>query len=171
MYEVENRIPNFDLYPKKKIDINAKVGILDIIDEINNKIKSIQKDCIVVCFDYYHGVNEMLFEDIAKALQPQLIIHSDIAKYDESMIQNKFGKFITEDRVNGVFSVGNIEEFFDVDKIKDIQNKIQGTKGLVIVYGVASQVVCNPDILISGSISYQTIKDRYNQGLGNWEKT
>ena len=39
MYEVENRIPNFDLYPKKKIDINAKVGILDIIDEINNKIK------------------------------------------------------------------------------------------------------------------------------------
>ena len=168
MYEVENRIPNFDLYPKKKIDINAKVGILDIIDEINNKIKSIQKDCIVVCFDYYHGVNEILFEDIAKALQPQLIIHSDIAKYDESMIQNKFGKFITEDRVNGVFSVGNIEEFFDVDKIKDIQNKIQGTKGLVIVYGVASQVVCNPDILISGSISYQTIKDRYNQGLGNW---
>ena len=107
----------------------------------------------------------MLFEDIAKALQPQLIIHSDIAKYDESMIQNKFGKFITEDRVNGVFSVGNIEEFFDVDKIKDIQNKIQGTKGLVIVYGVASQVVCNPDILISGSISYQTIKDRYKQGL------
>lgn len=97
-----------------------------------------------------------------------MIIHSDIAKYDESMIQNKFGKFITEDRVNGVFSVGNIEEFFDVDKIKDIQNKIQGTKGLVIVYGVASQVVCNPDILISGSISYQTIKDRYNQGLGNW---
>ena len=57
MYEIKNRVPNFDLYPKKNINISAKVGFIDIVNEINDQIKLIQKDRIVICFDYYHGVN------------------------------------------------------------------------------------------------------------------
>ena len=39
MYEVENRVPNFDLYPVKTMnDIKANVGVDEIVKTIKNQI-------------------------------------------------------------------------------------------------------------------------------------
>ena len=38
MYEVENRVPNFDLYPVKTMnDIKANVGVDEIVKTIKNQ--------------------------------------------------------------------------------------------------------------------------------------
>lgn len=166
MYEIENRIPNFDLYPVKKMkDIKAIIGLEDIVKKIKEKIN---KDKFVICIDYYHGVNETIIEQIVQKLNPSLIIKSYEAQYCEDIIQDKFGKFITEDRVNGVFSVAKIHEFFNPDIIQELKHNIENTTGLVIVYGVGASLITKGDLLIYGSISYQTIKDRYQKGLDNW---
>ncbi len=166
MYEIENRIPNFELYPVKKMKgIKAIVGLEDIVKKIKEKIN---KDKFVICIDYYHGINEAIIEQIVQKLNPSLIIKSHEAQYCEDIIQDKFGKFITEDRVNGVFSVAKIHEFFNPEIIQKLKHNIENTSGLVIVYGVGASLITKGDLLIYGSISYQTIKDRYQKGLDNW---
>ena len=66
MYEVENRVPNFDLYPVKTMnDIKANVGVDEIVKTIKNQIN---KDNYIICFDYYYGINEKVIKDIIEIL-------------------------------------------------------------------------------------------------------
>ena len=66
MYEVENRVPNFDLYPVKTMnDIKANVGVDEIVKTIKNQIN---KDNYIICFDYYYGINEKVIKDIIEML-------------------------------------------------------------------------------------------------------
>lgn len=166
MYEVENRVPNFDLYPVKTMnDIKANVGVDEIVKTIKNQIN---KDNYIICFDYYYGINEKVIKDIIEMLNPTSLFDSNFAKYSEDIVQEKFGTFITEDRVNGVFSIAKIIDYFDQKKIQELRNKIKESKGLTILYGVGASLITRGDLLVYGSISYQTIKDRFQNGLTNW---
>ncbi|WP_249028778.1 class I mannose-6-phosphate isomerase [Tannockella kyphosi] len=169
MYEVENRVPNFDKYPVKAVPgVVATKGIDAIVEELNKKIGSLNKEKVVVCIDYYHGINENLVKEIANKLSPSLIVDGDDCKYDESIISKKFAQYITEDRVNGVYIVGTIADFLDPECIEATKKQIEEAKGLVVVHGVAASLVCNPDVLVYGNISSQTIKDKWKEGLDNW---
>ena len=166
MYEVENRVPNFDLYPVKTMnDIKANIGVDEIVKTIKNQIN---KDNYIICFDYYYGINEKVIKDIIEMLNPTSLFDSNFAKYSEDIVQEKFGTFITEDRVNGVFSIAKIIDYFDQKKILELRNKIKESKGLTILYGVGASLITRGDLLVYGSISYQTIKDRFQNGLTNW---
>ena len=58
-YYDETRTPNFNLHPVSKIkDVSSIKGHENIADAIKEKITSLNKEKIVVVFDYYHGINE-----------------------------------------------------------------------------------------------------------------
>lgn len=167
MYEVEERNPNFELYPMKKIDCKYVFsGFQVIVDELK---KHIVKPSTVICIDYYYGVNQTLIEkEIINALNPDHVICVDEAKYPEEVISKKFHCFITDDRVNGVFSFAKIQEFFDPDKIALLQKQIHEEEGLIVVYGVGAGLIHAGDLSVYGSMSYQTIKNRFMDGMDNW---
>ena len=77
MYEVENRVPNFDLYPVKTMnDIKANIGVDEIVKIIKNQIN---KDNYIICFDYYYGINEKVIKDIIEMLNPTSLFDSNFA--------------------------------------------------------------------------------------------
>lgn len=170
MYEIKNRIPNFELYPVKTIEgMQGLKGVQSIIDELQFELSKIEKSQKIVCIDYYYGVDENIVrENLVNALSPELVIDVGEARFPEDIISKKFGQFITEDRTNGVFSVANIEDFFDSEKLVELREKSEKSQGLVVIYGVGASLVTHGDICVYGSISYQTIKDRFEKGLDNW---
>ena len=75
---------------------------------------------------------------------------------------------MTNDRINGVFAIGNLEEYFDEKKVKMAQDDIKKSKGLVIVYGIGASRVVKGNILIYNNITIQRIKDGFFGKLENW---
>ena len=61
-----------------------------------------------------------------------------------------------------------IQEFFDPDKIALLQKQIHEEEGLIVVYGVGAGLIHTGDLSVYGSMSYQTIKNRFMDGMDNW---
>ena len=169
----KERTPNFEANPVVKVsDINSLLGYDLIVDEISNAIEVKKKEngkiCVVI--DCYHGVGqEEIFDNLVSKLDADLIINSEQAKYPEKIIFDKFKKFIVpEDRTYGVFSVGDITEFFNNDDVIRLREEIDHTDGVTVIYGVGASIIHCGDILIYGNIARQEIKDRYRKGLDNW---
>lgn len=170
MFENKNREINFEEYPVQKIDnLSSMNGYDEIVEEIKKQIKKVNKDKCLITFEYYHGVNEeIIFDKIIKKLGAEVLINSNDAKYEEDIILKKFHKNITDDRINGVYAFEKIDEYFSPEKIDELNEKIMKSSGLIILYGVASSVICRGDINVYANISTQTIKNKYAQGMDNW---
>ena len=67
-------------------------------------------------------------------------------------LHNRLDRYMTNDRINGVFAIGNLEEYFDEKKVKMAQDDIKKSKGLVIVYGIGASRVVKGNILIYNNI-------------------
>lgn len=160
----------FDLHPTFVVEgTKSWEGYQDILSEIKRKIQAFNQEKITVVFDYYHGIDEQLIqEEIIQKLNADWIISSNDYKYPEEVIQEKFGNFITEDRINGVFSTCKIVEFFNAEKVAQLNDELENYSGLTVVYGVAASAIVTGDLLIYGNVSVQTVKDRYLEGMSNW---
>lgn len=169
MYNIENRIPNFELHPVYEIPgTKSWKGYEQILGILKERIRN-EKDNLVIVFDYYHGYNEEIIKrELIDKLPSNLLIDSNTIKFPEKVIAEKFHRFITDDRINGVFSCCKIDEFFDQEKVIEVQKKISQQKGITIVYGVAASTICDYDILVYGNVSVQKIKEGYFKNLTNW---
>ena len=52
------------------------------------------------------------------------------------------------------------------DKIALLQKQIHEEEGLIVVYGVGAGLIHTGDLSVYGSMSYQTIKNRFMDGIG-----
>ena len=171
MYNNNNRETTFEVYPTLELTALTSISGNDaIVSRLKEEIDKIEGSRKVVVFDYYHGTNEeVLLNGIINKLKPDLIVASDKAKYPELIIQEKFGEYITDDRICGVFYWGGIEKFFDASSIASLNEEVEKVTGLIVIYGVAATTVyANADLVVYGNLSLQTIKDRYRNGLDNW---
>lgn len=162
------RIPNFNVNPYIEIPNSISYSeATDIVKVLNKDIK--EKNIHVITFDYYHGVDEKeLYNNIISKLDADLLVNTDMVKFPEKIIYEKFKNFITDDRCNGVSSTCKINEFFDQVLINEAKDRINKEDGLTIVYGVGASVVCEGDLLIYCDIEMEEIKRRYKNGLDNW---
>ncbi|TAH68296.1 MAG: hypothetical protein EWM47_08225 [Anaerolineaceae bacterium] len=166
----EIRMPNFEERPIKEIKNSFSVrGYSKITRQLNKGIDTIAKEKKVIVFDYYHGVDEQaMLDNVLRNIGNATLIDSSHAKYSEDIIMDKFGKYITDDRIFGVYCWEIIDACFDPIKVKEIRDRIEEASGLVILYGVASSIITRGDILVYCNISYQEINKRYMEGLDNW---
>ncbi len=132
---------------------------------IHDALKNIRKG--VVVFETYPGIDlDVLRKRIIEGLNPdQLIFIEQYAKPEETL--NEMLKYnLTDDRVFGTYSYHHIEDFYDLNQIKSLNQSIDKNK-LTIVYGFGASLI-EFDTLIMVSLTRWEIQLRYRQGLTNF---
>ncbi len=165
----ENRKPNFNMHPVTTIpDTVSFKGAGKIVDELKKAIKE-KGGKVVIVFNYYYGINEEKFyQDVVSKIGADLEISSEEAHYPETVIWQKYGKNITEDRILGVYVTDHIDECFDPEILARQRKQIEECTGVVAVYGTAAAVVCEGDILVYCDISKKEVGARQIKGQPNW---
>jgi mannose-6-phosphate isomerase class I len=108
--------------------------------------------------------------DLFPLLFPNKIILTDEYAYSVGEVQEKIKDTITEDRVFGVLSQYTIEQFFHEESIEKAKKEIKDAVGLVIVYGMGTNVLSDPDIIVYADLPRWEIQCRYrDENLKNWK--
>ncbi len=171
MYEkINERTSNFDLHPVFTIkETQSWKGYQEMGRIINKDISEFESKCVLVIDSYYHTNHKELRKYlIDNIIKPQLIICTDDLMADNNILHERLDKFITEDRINGVFAVGQIGEYFDFKKIKAAQELIKNTLGTIVVYRIGASLITKGDILVYNNITIQRVKEGYFSTLTNW---
>ncbi len=125
-----------------------------------NKIKKLKK---IVVVEFYHGVDENEFiNELNSRLEPTLFINAKDALLSEEEIKKMVFPDVTDDRIFGYMSRLNLIDFFDSNKIKQLNAKIENlNEGVILVSGIGASVVCeNWDILIYADMARWEIQLR-----------
>ncbi|MGL4914350.1 MAG: class I mannose-6-phosphate isomerase [Romboutsia sp.] len=147
-------------------------GYKNILKEIEEKLDNTKKENKVIDIDFYPGVRaEEIRENIINKLNASNIIFTDDdIFYDNEYVTDKIKDFMTEDRVFGVMCNYNFIDFINTEKLKFVKEKIENNKGLTIVYGVCTNLLCKADIHIYCDLARWEIQQRYRNGeIPNWK--
>ena len=168
------RISNYDKEPTRHIKEYSNQAWQEyesILQEIIKKIDRLNKDKITIVIDCYTGVDEdEVLTAFKEGLNPIKTINAHQANYDEKKISEMLKKNITDDRVFGLLSHHNIQEFFEEAIIRSMREEIQAIDhGIVLVYGVGASLITEGDILIYADLARWEIQKRMRrEEIGNW---
>ncbi len=168
IYEKEREV-NYDLSPVLDLDdITIHEGFDEIVSEIRKHLSDHPEKKVIV-FDWYANIHEqLLFDRIISRLGIRKLINAYDARISEETVQERYHRFITDDRLNGVYSICNMDEFYIPEKVEEIRREIESSDERVVVYGAGARVIVEPDLLIYSDISAQTVTERLSAGMGNW---
>lgn len=164
---------NYDLRPQINIKgcANGFSSYAAIANELKTEIIKKNKKNIVLAIETYPGVNHAELETyLFPLLFPNKTILTDEYAYSAGEVQEKIKDTITEDRVLGVLSQYRIEQFFHEESIEKAKKEIKDTVGLIIVYGIGTTVLSDPDIIVYADLPRWEIQCRYrDENLKNWK--
>ncbi len=168
------RTPNYDKYPYVEVkgyEDNAWSEYKNIIDELNKKINTMGRKNVVVTVDCYPGVKEQeVLTALLEGIKPSLLIKSEEAAFSGDKITNMISRNLTDDRVFGVLSCHNLEEFFDTDRINQFRVQIKENQGITLIYGVGAVLIDKGDVLVFADLARWEIQQRYRRKeLANWQ--
>jgi mannose-6-phosphate isomerase class I len=125
----------------------------------------------VLVLDGYPGVR---FDEILAGLMESLplaaVIDVRLANLPDEDVERMLARNITNDRVFGVLSCHNIEEFFDARRLAALRGRVEAAgEGVTLVYGVGASLVSRGDVLLYADLARWEIQQRYRSGeMGNW---
>lgn len=164
---------NYDVRPEVSIKNynTAWEGYESIVSKLKETIREVEKSQLVLAIENYPGVrNEEIVKEIIEKLEPAKVIFSDDVSLDSETVTNMIQRNLTDDRVFGLVSHHEIDEFFDKAKLEKVQKEINESEGLVVVYGTgATVVVPKPDLLVYADLSRWEIQLRHRAGMPNWK--
>lgn len=166
---------NYDKEPYVQVpgcENQAFAGYSSITQEILKKIHTLRQAAAIVTIECYPGVRkEEVLPPLTEALSPCLIIDADDYSLDGEAITQRVQRELTDDRVFGMMSIRNLEEFFDHKKISEAQNNIAAiSHGIVLLYGTGASLIHKGHILIYADLARWEIQQRYRRAqLGNWK--
>ena len=168
-----NLYNNYDKFPEvviKGFDNCSWEGYDDILFEIEESIKKLNKNKVVLVLDFYPGVYENEIIGAFRRLNPSLLIKTDDCTYDRKTINHMIKDNLTDDRVFGVLTTKRLEEFFMREKLEEAKKTIDlHEKGLILVYGVGASLITRGDILLYFDLARWEIQQRFRAGMGNWK--
>ncbi len=154
----------FNKFPSVKMPENFKchTGWGNICEQITTDLNKIKKLKKVVVIEYYHGINEKEFnKEFVPVLKPDLHIDAKNALLPEKKIEEIVFPDVTDDRIFGFITRLDLDHFFDWDKINDINEVIEETKGVVLITGIGASILCKEwDILIYADMARWEIQNR-----------
>lgn len=163
----------YNLRPEINIKdtLNGFSGFEDIAEELIKMIDSKKKDTVVLAIESYPGVNHSeLKNDLFPLLLPNKTIFTDDYAFTVEEVQERIQDIITEDRVFGILSHYNIEQFFHKKSIEKAKSEIEKFSGLIIVYGMGTTLLSDPDIIVYADLPRWEIQCRYrDEDLENWK--
>jgi len=166
-----NKIPNFS------VQGDLFSGWDSILKELKIKIDNSTGKRYILVVECYQGVYHQELENGFLQLHPDTMINSADAFYSEEKIKEITFPDITDDAIFGYLTRLNYNNFIDQEKVGSIREKIQKSKGLVIVYGHAAALIADEfDCLIYADMARWEIQLRQrkhevnNLGLTNHEE-
>ncbi|PEL13666.1 class I mannose-6-phosphate isomerase [Bacillus sp. AFS017336] len=163
----------YDLRPEVVIkDFKASwEGYEGIVLKLKETIQEKKHSNFILSIESYPGVrNEEIVSEIIEKMKPQKIIFSDDIAFDSKTITKMIKRNLTDDRVFGLMAHHDLEEFFDEEKLKKVQQEIKNAEGLIVIYGTGSTVITpKPDLLIYADLARWEIQLRYRAGAPNWK--
>lgn len=160
-----NLKPTVDVRNKGK----AIVGYRAIIEEIKSYLGN-REDAVIV-LECYPGVRKEEIENDFLGEFPEIKEKIFIDEYGLTVeeVQKKIRDHITEDRVFGVYSHYNIQDFYPSEQLEAARERLAG-KGLKVIYGFGASLLTKADVLISIGVSRWEIQLRYrNEQMTNWK--
>ncbi|MCT4705264.1 class I mannose-6-phosphate isomerase [Enterobacteriaceae bacterium H16N7] len=161
----------YDKYPEiciKGFENQAWSGWQAIRQALKPRLTNRGKTVVVI--DCYPGVRlEELREQLIDKLSPALLVNAEAARLSEKHLHDLLAQNLTDDRVFGVLSCHQLDEFFCPDKLAALQQEVELASGLVVVYGPGAALVHEGDILLYADLARWEIQQRFRTGeLGNW---
>lgn len=157
----------YDKFPKTRIDNHKAIrGYLDICDKLNEIIKNKN----IITFEFYPGVDsEEVLENLISRLNVDRVINIEDYALPIEEIDQMIKRNLTDDRVFGLMSHFQIEEFYNLEKIEELKKSInKNEKTLIYGFG-ASQI--KSDLLVYFDMARWEIQLRYRKGMPNWRCT
>ena len=169
----------FKKFPSVKMPeaLKCHSGWENICEQIHEDLQKIKNSKKVIVIEYYHGINEKeIAEEFIKILKPDLNIDTKSAFLPDTEIKQMVFPDVTDDRVFGFMTRLNLEDFFDPNKIHDLNEIIERTSGVVIIAGIGASILRKDwDILIYADMARWEIQLRMrrnevnNLGINNKE--
>ena len=158
-----------------EIEIQSPAKIVTSYDEIVQTLLEQKQpnQALTIAIECYPVTNEqLLLEKIIQPLKPALLINGNELFIKSSELSEKIQDNLTDDRIFGLMSHHNLEDFIDKKKVEKITEKLneKQTQGeLSIIYGVGASLVATIDLLIYVDLARWEIQKRYRSGeYSNW---
>ena len=154
----------YNKFPHTKVENHT---VICGYDKIAHKINELLKDHNVIAFEFYPGVNnEEVKEQLISKLNVDCVINAEDYALPINEIDSMIKRNLTDDRVFGVMSHYVIEDFYDMDKITQLNANIDSNKK-TLVYGFGSSLIKH-DLLVYFDMARWEIQLRYRKGMPNW---
>ncbi|WP_314138825.1 mannose-6-phosphate isomerase [Buttiauxella noackiae] len=163
---------SYDKYPEVSVsgfDHHAWQGWPAIQQAVSKQLARSGKTVLVI--DCYPGVQlEELHAQLIAQLNPTLTINAESARLSEQHLHDLLARNLTDDRVFGVLSCHELNEFFCPEKLAVAQQEVaEITEGLVVVFGPGAALIHSGDVLVYADLARWEIQQRFRRGeLGNW---
>jgi len=145
-------IPNYDKfpvieYPGKNVSFE---GWETIVKELQQKIGTIEKSKKIIVLECYTGIHDQEVLDALTKQLPGKFFNTKACMPDEENIKALVYPDVTDDEVFGYITRLRLYEFFDEEKISQLQQEINSADEEVIyIYGVgASLLYPSYDLLV-----------------------
>jgi len=125
----------------------------------------------VLTLDCYPGVRlRELEENLFPLLGPALTLNAEEARRDEAALHTLLARNLTDDRVFGVLSCHQLNEFIDPDALERLNAQVEACReGLIVIYGPGAALVHPGDVLVYADLPRWEIQQRMRSGeLDNW---
>lgn len=159
----------YDAFPKTRVKVQ---GGFNGYSAIQTEIRRTKSNVIAV--ECYPAINEEeILERLIAPLEPGLIIQATEQFYTVEKVTTMIEENLTEDRIFGVVSHHQLQDFIDGKQQEILQQKIQtvlASNQSVVVYGVGASLLYPADLLIYADLSRWEIQKRYQSGTySNWQ--
>lgn len=163
-----NKTPFFSIEGKSNGGWNS------IVEELNFKIQNSNSNRYVLAVECYQGVHHDELISGFSGLNHNVFINSEEAFHSEEKIIELTYPDVTDDAIFGFITRLNYIDFLNADKVKELQEKIKNSTGLIIVYGHAAALIAEEyDCLVYADMARWEIQLRQrnhevtNLGLKN----
>ncbi|MCE5174072.1 MAG: class I mannose-6-phosphate isomerase [Bacteroidales bacterium] len=169
MNQFSDNKSNYDKYPVVNVpnkSLTCFKGWQEITEELDCKIKSINKLKKIIVIECYQGVyKEEIKQSINNAFPEAVFFDSEEAMISEKQINEKFRDEITDDEIFGHLTTYSLEDFFSRGKVANLKKRInKSTAELIFIYGTgAAYIQDESDLLIYIDMARWEIQMRFRR--------
>lgn len=154
---------NYDKQPAIKVSGKLISEYEKIAKELNLSDctnKTVVMDCYVM------ADKDEIIENLSKYFDNVFI--SDHCAYEGDELTEKMQRWLTDDRIFGVLTTDFLDDFFIKEKVNEMREKINSSKGKTLVIGVGAMLIAQGDVNVHCSIARWETQLRFRKGLPNW---
>lgn len=160
---INRRYGNYDKYPEIKAEGTAFSGYDEVKKELCDRLSG--KGILIL--DCYPGVYEKeLIDNIGKLFDNVFV--TDECAYSGEELRKKLYPTITDDRIFGVMTTENLEDYFIPDKTEKMIEEIKKAEGTVLIIGVGAAMFSDKGITVHCSVARWESQLRFRRGMPNW---